>query len=458
MSSLLQGMEFMQNRFQPSRREFLAGLGGVSLAALLPRVSFAQSLPLNPDVAIIGAGGAGLSAARTLMQAGKNVVILEAMSRIGGRAYTESATFGVPFDWGCQWIQAADRNPLLPLAKEWGFDPYLHDLELDRIYYGATPRRFTQREMDRTKAIEERFPKINRRAARWRDGPVSSVLVPRTPEEEAAMTYMFPMDMAVDPGELSIRDWARQTDLAPNYLVQKGLGTVVAKFGEGLPVSLSTPVKRIRYGGKGVAIETEKGDVQAKACIITASTGALQSGFIRFDPKLPDWKEDAIGELPMGLLAKIPLLLDGERFGLSPFDDILYERSGLQDIYFLCFPFGMNMMIGFVGGSFAWHLTAEGTEAATDFALDALRRLFGEKAPSHVKKAEFSRWANIPWVRGSYAAALPGKAGARTALARPIADRLYFAGEALAGPLAQTIGGAILSGEAVARDVLKQIA
>lgn len=447
----------MKNIYRPSRRDVLAGLGGASLALSLPRLSFAQSLPTNPDVVIIGAGGAGLSAARTLQAAGKSVVILEAMNRVGGRAYTESDTFGVPFDWGCQWIQAADRNPLLPLAKEWGFDPHLHDLELDRVYYGAKARRFSAREMTRTKTIEERFPKINKRAARFRDGAVSSVLVPRTPEEEAAMTYMFPMDMAVDPGDLSIRDWARQGELSPNYLVQKGLGSVVARFSEGLPISLSTPVKRIRYGGKGVTVETEKGDVQAKACIVTASTGALQSGYIRFDPALPEWKENAIGELPMGLLAKIPLLLDGERFGLSPFEDILYERPGLQDIYFLCFPFDMNMMIGFVGGSFAWQLTAEGPEAATNFALESLRRLFGEKAAHHVKKAEFSRWANIPWTRGSYSAALPGKFSARAALARPLNERVFFAGEALAGPLTQTVGGAVLSGEAVAKDVLKQI-
>jgi len=457
MTDRLQFSRRQFSRRQFSRRHVLAGLGGASLAAMLPRFAFTQSLPSNPDVVIVGAGGAGLSAARTLIKAGKSVVILEAMNRIGGRAYTESDTFGLPFDWGCAWIQAADRNPLLPLAREWGFDPKPHDLQLDRVYYGPNARRFSEHEMRRTLAAEERFPKMNKRAARWRDGPVSSLLMPRTPEEEAAMTYMLPMDMAVDPGELSIRDWARQEDLSPNYLVYKGLGSVVAKFGEGLPVSLSTPVKRIRYGGKGVTVETEKGDVQANACIVTASTGALQSGYIRFDPNLPVWKEDAIGQLPMGLLAKIPLLLDGERFGLSPFEDILYERSGLQDIYFLAFPFEMPMMIGFVGGSFAWHLTAQGTEAAIDFALDALRRLFGEKAASHVKKAEFTRWANIPWTRGSYSAALPGKAGARAALARPLADRVFFAGEALAGPLTQTVGGAVISGEQVARDVLKRI-
>jgi monoamine oxidase len=447
----------MRNNFHPSRRDLLAGFGGTSLAAMLPRLSFAQSLPTNPDVVVIGAGGAGLSAARTLLNAGKSVVILEAMNRVGGRAYTESDTFGMPFDWGCQWIQAADRNPLLPLAKEWGFDPHLHDLELDRVYYGAKARRFSDEELKRTIANEQKMIETNQEAAKTRDGPVSSIITPSTPEEEAAATYVFPMDMAVDPGELSIRDWARQADLTPNYLVQKGLGSVVKRFSEGLPISLGTPVKKIRYGGPGVTMETEKGDVRAKACIVTCSTGALQTGYIRFDPALPEWKENAIGELPMGLLAKIPLLLDGERFGLSPFEDILYERPGLQDIYFLSFPFGMNMMVGFVGGSFAWHLTAEGGEAATDFAKESLRRLFGEDAAKHVKKSAFSRWANIPWTRGSYSAAVPGKFEARAALARPLNERVFFAGEALAGPLTQTVGGAVLSGEAVAKDVLKRI-
>src|SRR5438477_2577590 len=440
-----------------SRRGLLGGLGSAALLPLLSRAGSAQSFPTDPDVVIVGAGAAGLVAARTLIAAGKSVVILEAMNRVGGRAFTESATFGVPFDWGCSWIQAADRNPLLPLAQEWGFAPVLHDLELDRVYYGAAARRFSDAELRRTIAAEQRMVEINKRAAKARDGAVSSVITPSTPEEEAAATYVFAMDMAVDAGALSIRDWARQADLAPNYLVPNGLGNVVARLGDGLPVSLATAVRKIRYGGAGVTVETEKGDVAAKICIVTVSTGALQTGFIRFDPKLPAWKETAITELPMGLLAKIPLLTDGERFGLSPFEDILYQRAGSQAVYFLAFPFDTNLLIGFVGGSFAWQLAAEGAEAATDFALESLRRLFGEKAASHVKKAEFTRWAQNPWTRGSYAAALPGKFGARAALARPVENRIFFAGEALGGEFAQTVGGAALSGEAAAKAVLKEI-
>ncbi len=80
----------------------------------------------------------------------------------------------------------------------------------------------------------------NTREAKARDGAVSTVIAPKTPEEQAAATYLFPMDMAVDANDLSIRDWATQGDLDPNYLVPKGLGSVVARFAEGIPVSLST--------------------------------------------------------------------------------------------------------------------------------------------------------------------------------------------------------------------------
>ena len=157
----------------------------------------------------------------------------------------------------------------------------------------------------------------------------------------------------------------------------------------------------------------------------------------------------------MGLLAKIPLLIEGDRFGLAPNEDILLELPGLQDIYFLCFPFDSNMMIGFVGGAFAWELSAAGKDAAVDFALQSLRRMFGERAADRVVKADFTRWASNPWVRGAYSAALPGKFAARAEIAKPIADRLFFAGEAMAGPFTQTSGGAVLSGEAAAKDVLR---
>ena len=450
----------MTYQVKPSRRDVIVGLGGVALVPNLPSFVLAQvpaPLPSNPDVVIVGAGAAGLSAARTLMAAGKSVLVLEAMNCTGGRAFAEAETFGMPFDWGCAWIHSADRNPLLPLARQWGFEVVYQQPDLDRIYYGYEARRFTDDELRRTKAAERWIGTEAERAARVRDGAVSELVVITTPEEEAAATYVGPMDMAVDLSSLSIRDYADQAELEPNYLVPAGYGNVVRRLGDGVPVSLATPVKRIRYGGQGVSIETDKGEVRARACIVTCSTGALASGYIRFDPALPVWKQTAIAEVPMALLAKIPLLIEGDRFGLAPNDDILLELPGLQDIYFLCFPFDSNMMIGFVGGAFAWQLSAAGKDAAVDFALQSLRRMFGERAADRVVKADFTRWASNPWVRGAYSAALPGKFAARAELARSIADRLFFAGEAMAGPFAQTSGGAVLTGEATAREVLKAL-
>jgi monoamine oxidase len=440
----------------PSRRDVLSGLAGVSLLPAFSRGVLAQALPTNPDVAIVGAGSAGLSAARRLIAAGKTVVVLEAMSRIGGRAFTEHDTFGVPFDWGCAWIHSADRNPYLPLAKQWGFELALHDDWLDRVYYGS--RRLTEAEMRRVARIRDEIVAANEREARKRDGAVSSVRPIRTPEEQIAATYMGPMDMAVDFDELAIRDYDDQAELEPNYLVRQGFGELVRRSGEGVPVSLSTPVRRVRYGGPGVVLETENGSVSARACIVTASTGVLRGGGIDFDPALPDWKQAAIADVPMAMLAKIPLLLDGERFGLKPFEDILCEQPSNQDIYFLAFPFDSNLMIGFVGGGFAWEMSAAGRDVAVDFATGALKRVFGNDAAKNVVKGDLSRWASNPWVRGAYSAARPGRTAARRELGRPLANRLFFAGEALAGEFAQTCGGASLSGAAAAQEVLKILA
>ena len=113
-----------------SRRTFVTGA-----LALTSMPSFAQELPANPDVVVVGAGSAGLAAARTLIGQGKSVVVIEAANRIGGRAWTESETFGVPFDHGCSWITAAD-NPYTELAKKWQFELLDHSNPGEALFVG----------------------------------------------------------------------------------------------------------------------------------------------------------------------------------------------------------------------------------------------------------------------------------------------------------------------------------
>jgi monoamine oxidase len=433
-----------------TRRTMLAGMG-----ALAARPSWAGApvnlLPGNPDVVIIGAGAAGIGAARAFQSYGLTCIIVEAADRIGGRALTDTTTFGVPFDIGCAWIHAADRNPFFPLAQQANYRLQYHDLALDGLFYEreAGP---VEPEHKAEETIHERVAKI----AKKRDVPVSAAMKkPITPPFGAAATYMGPMDMAVDFNRLSTADFAQSADLDPNFLVYEGFGSLVAKTGEGLPVKLSTPALKVGYGGKGVQVETPSGTIDARAAIVTVSTGVLASGAIRFDPALPVKKAQAIHDVPMGLLAKIPLLIPGDRLGVKPFENVQVEYPGLDDIYFLAWPFETDLFVGFVGGKFGWELSKAGDAAAIDFAKQRLGQTFGSDAPGKVQKALFTHWANNPLTMGAYSAAAPGHFAAREEIGKPLVERVFFAGEALAGPMIQTCGGAFSSGETAAFEVAR---
>lgn len=422
-------------------------------AALAAPDAFAQpkqkALVREPDVAIIGAGSAGIAAARELMRLGRSVVVLDAMNRIGGRAFTETTTFGAPFDHGCAWLHAADRNPYKALAENYGFTLAPHDYALDRVRISG--RWASETEVEALHAAESKMSESIEQAASQFDAPASQFVDTRGPWAETAATYLGAMDFAVDLDELSTVDYATGDDLEPNMLCRQGFGAIVARYGAGIPVRLATPVSKIDYAGRGVTLTTPAGGLRAKAVIVTASTGVLASDAIAWNPTLPDWKEASFHGLPMGLLVKLPLLLRTERFGVAPFSDLFLERAGRRDAYFLAFPFNLPLMIGFVGGDFGWELSAAGQAAGVDYAKSALNDMFGSSASSKVSGGLMTGWAANRWTRGAYSAATPGKHGARAALARPLAEKVFFAGEALGGPLVQTCAGAFNAGQAAAR-------
>lgn len=433
-----------------TRRGFIAGLAA-SASLVGPRPSFAS----EPDVIVVGAGTSGLSAARALTARGKSVVVLEAADRIGGRAYTESQTFGLPFDHGCSWLAGPRSLPLIDFARAEGFELFDHGGASEVTYAGD--RRVTPAESAGINAAYTAIYKALTDAGRaGLDVPAASVLDPDTPFLGLPQTWMGPMDWGVDFADLSTRDWSQSAEFEVYYMIEQGLGSVISRLGEGLPVRMNTPATAIDWSGKGVAVETPAGVLRAKTCIVTVSTGVLRSGAIRFLPGLPDWKQDAIGNLPMGLLAKIALQFDGERFGLIPNNWLSYvvpNEMPAEAVYFLTYPFGYDMMVGFVGGAFGWELSAAGTGAALDFALDELVKMLGSRVRRHFKKGHLTDWAANPMTLGAYAAARPGHFGARADLERPIAERVFFAGEAVAVPHVALCGGAYLSGLSVAEKV-----
>lgn len=437
-----------------SRRGFLASVASsVLLPTLLPLTARAQ--PTSPDVVVIGAGAAGIAAARRVIAGGKTVVVIEASDRIGGRAFTESDTFGLPFDHGCSWLQGPSGLPHVDLAHELGFELVDHDNAEDVFYVGDRPAtRAEQSDYDRA------FEQIQARLYGIGDVAASSRLPANLPYTAVAQSWIGPMDFGVDFADLSTGDMNSYGSDAYNYLVREGLGTLVAAHGRGVPVRTGVAATAIDWSGQGVRVETTDGTIQAGACIVTVSTGVLASGAIRFLPDLPVEKAQAIEDVPMGLLTKIALQFDGERFGLTDNDFLTYavpDEVPAEACYFLTWPTGYDIAVGYVGGEFGWELSGASEAAAVDFALGEFANMMGSRARNHFVKGLMTDWATNPLTLGAYAAARPGRFEARKALATPLGERVFFAGEAVAGRYKALLSGAHLSGDFVGGEVVAML-
>jgi monoamine oxidase len=434
-----------------NRRDFLRTMGAGGAAIMLPVSLRADT---EPDVVIVGAGAAGIAAATALTREGYTVRILEAAERVGGRAFTESDTFGFPFDHGASWITSADRNPHRELAARHGFDLTDFSNAPETLFVGD--RKATDAEL---RQYERAFEVINYRiqsAYEAGNDVAASTVIPERPFIGTAQSWIGPMDLGVDFDDLSTVDYWSGADAAPSFHVAQGYGALVERLAAGLPVDTGTAVEAIEWGGRGVRVRTDKGELKARACIVTASTGVLDAGHIRFDPALPEWKREAIHDLPMGLLAKVALEFVDTRFDLPENSWLTWKVPDdvpAEACFFSCWPSGSDLMVGFVGGEFGHELSRAGSDAAVDFALGELRKRFGSEVDRLFVRGMLTDWADNPLTLGAYSAARPGRAAARDDIATPVADRIFFAGEACAGPYVATCGGAHMSGEAAAGEV-----
>lgn len=412
-----------------------------------------MSLPSSVDVAIIGAGAAGLGAAHALKDSGRSFIVLEARDRVGGRGYTVMAAPDVTFDVGCGWLHSADRNSFVKIAESLNFE-INRDLPpwRDRAYGNAFPRE--QRD-DFIRSLDEFFERMHgaaKKAAKsGRDAPASKCLEPGNrwnPMIDAISTYIN----GAEVDRVSILDFDAYEDTNLNWRVRRGYGALMTAYGASLPLAFNCVVSLIDHSAKRLRIETTLGTLTADKVIVTVPTNLIADEAIRFHPALPD-KIEAASKLPLGLADKVVLALE-DADSLPKEGNLRAATMRTEMGTYHLRPFGQPCVEGFFGGRFARALEDEGDGAIAAYSIDEIVSFLGNDFRRKLKPLRESRWARDPFARGSYSHALPGYANKRAVLAAPMDGRLFFAGEATSPHFFSTAHGALDSGERAAREVL----
>jgi len=407
------------------------------------------SLPSTIDVAIIGAGAAGLGAANALKDSGLSTIVLEARDRLGGRAHTIQAAPDVVFDVGCGWLHSADRNSFVGIARQLNFE-LNKDLPpwRERAYGEAFPQAARD---DFTHALDEFYDRIEQAAQQGRDSPASLYLEPGNrwnPMIDAISTYVNGSEL----DQVSILDVDAYEDTDINWRVRRGYGALVAAYGAQVPVALNCEVRLIDHSGKRIRIETSRGVLEADKVIVTVPTNLIADEAIRFSPALPD-KLDAARGLPLGLADKVTLAL-AEPEALPKEGNLRGATMRTEMGTYHIRPFGQPCIEGFFGGRFARQLENAGDGAIAAHSIDEIVSFLGNDFRRKLQPLSESRWAHDPFARGSYSHALPGHADKRAVLAAPVDGRLFFAGEATSPEFFSTAHGARDSGERAAKEVV----
>jgi monoamine oxidase len=416
-----------------------------------------MSLPSEIDVAIIGAGAAGLGAAHALKDSGLSLIVLEARMRVGGRGHTIMAAADITFDLGCGWLHSADQNSFVPIAEQLNFEI---DKTLPPWRERAVGKAFPQDErMDFIRALDgfyDRAEQAAREASNnGHDRAANLYLEPGNrwnPMIDAISTYINGCEL----DRVSILDMDAYEDSNINWRIRRGYGTLMAAYAAPLPLALNCEVTRIDHSGKRVRIETSKGALSAQKVIVTAPTNLIANEAIRLHPTLPA-KVDAARGLPLGLADKVMLALE-EPSGLPTDGNLRGATMRTAMGSFHLRPFGQACIEGYFGGRFAQALEDAGSGAIAAQSIDEIAGLLGNDYRRKLKPLAESRWAHDPFARGSYSHALPGHAGKRAVLAAPVDGRLFFAGEATSPNFFSTAHGARDSGERAAGEVVAAVA
>jgi monoamine oxidase len=432
-----------------SRRSFLA-----ASAALAARPALAAPAPSSGpvEVVIIGAGAAGIAAARKIAAAGRRYIVIEATDHIGGRCVTDTKSFGVPFDRGARWIYLPDVNPLTKLNPHRGIDVYPAPPS-QKVRVG---RRFAREgELEDYLTAQVRAMRAIGDAARKADGACEPAMPADLGDWRGTIEFVLgPYNSSKDLAQFSSLDFARAAERNAAAFCKQGFGSLLATLAQGLAIQFSTPAKTID-SRSSPTVDTGKGTITARAAIVTVPTNVVASGGLKFYPDLG--RRDAFARLSLGSYDHIALELVGNPLGLDS-DDLVFEKSSdTHTAAVLANIAGTSLCTIDVAGAFGRDLSAQGEAAMIDFAANWLANLYGAEVKNAIGRKYATRWNADPYTLGAWSAAVPGGQSMRRQLMAPIADDVWYAGEAAHETLWGTVGGAWESGERAADAVLARL-
>ncbi len=442
-----------------SRRKALGGLS----AALLTQMQTACAGPPGTAL-VIGAGIAGIAAARALKDAGRTVTVLEARDRIGGRIHTSRLWPDVPADLGASWIHGADGNPLTSLAAAAGATTMMTSYENAQLHLAEGLRATGVRgggEAWASGVVETAIAAARRadedkslRAAIDGVSPPARRSAVQRAQLEFHLAGTYEQEYAGAAEQLSA--WSFDDDevfSGEDLLFPGGYDQIPRFLARGLDIRLNAVVSEVRWGANGVELQLSTGHtLRADQVIVTVPLGVLKIGAIRFTPDLPRSKREAIAGLGMGLLNKHFLRFD-RVFWPGDYDwhELVKETPGRWSQWVSLAKTGAPVLMGITGAEAARAIEPLDDRAIVAEAMDAVREMLGTAAPGPAGW-QLTRWNADPFAQGSYSfnAVESGRAHRRELARAEAGGALRFAGEACSDAYPGTAHGALLSGRAAA--------
>ncbi len=428
----------------------------------------------RPDrIFIIGAGMAGLAAARELTQQHYQVTVLEARDRIGGRVWTDRSWPGITLDLGASWIHGVIGNPIADLARRVNAPTLPTDYDSVAVHDTAG-RRLTPQEQA---ALDQRFEHVlaavaemrrQRRASGAADLPLGEALRATIEHQDFstrelrelwyAINSAIEHEYAADVDWLSLYHWDEPYELdGGDVIFPQGYDALAYDLAQGLDVRLNQIVTRIEYNAPSVKVMTNRDSFEADRVVVTLPLGVLKRGAVEFSPGLPARKQQAIGRLGMNVLNKVYLRFAEAFWRDDDTDWIGYvaERKGewveaLNIHHYTRQP----ILLLFNAAAYGSFIESLSDADIVDQAMQRLRVMYGADIPNP-EGWLITRWLSDPFAGGSYSHLPVGATpDDRAALAEPINDRVFFAGEATMIEQAATVHGAYLSGVREAQRIM----